>query len=323
LQNADDSENKLGRSQCVLIESESGVDSRAEVRFCRFDVGERQSGLILHDIKHAFVEDNVIVPVPRNWNWVYDDNLPTPFLIEAMPSKAAKAAPNAAPDVLLRSPIAITKESWTKAISLMPPDEVNNVGEADRLRRVTRRLLEDQAFRANPDLHEFIWWINGVTDIFFGIGATGSVTQELQILGNRIENAMQAIMCDSDDWDRIVIARNFIVMLEGTDNQNYHAIVTSKVRSQIIERNRIRGTKMQGVATGIEAIPESEFIMIRENHIEALTWGIKFDVPTDAAGASSVPPGVQWMIVDNLTRGGSNDLPSSSPGLRVTNNIQS
>jgi hypothetical protein len=358
---------------CVEITSAQSLQS-VEVRHCQFEIGLNQTGLLLGNLRHAIIEDNLAAPYlkltgPFNpgtevFNQLKQQLTPTfstptnttPLLPE--PGRNIDRLTNInLPNVNLPNigvPIGIPiagrniqfqtdpalAPGWTAAIAAFPP-----TGALDTEAKVQQyfdqlveKILVDADFRSQPALRVFDSFINiGVATFTpqadYGIHLQCSEAGEVQLIGNEVRQARKGIVLEgiqpaqsvtvttgggnfgrTHAIERAVVFRNSVFLLPGGAGDPTTGIRVNSCASEVIDSNYVQGSPLlndQFSSRGIYVdLPHPTFMSIRGNHLRILRIGIEkpFRI-ADNAGL--------WIITDNLTERGANQLPPNVPPAMV------
>lgn len=261
----------------------------ARIQNCDLSVGHYQQGLLIVNVKEAFVSQNTIKTYSRpgilDFTTLLTDNIFRANLRSALVSnlritdaQETLGERNVGMNVNNRNIALKTKshlKDTFKSILTEMPAEINTDAKIRKyVDKTIERLLVDEPYRKRfPVFEAYYVSLAKNTDAVAtqAITVGGTIAQKIKITENTIENAMQGIHVGvshhaprnvHDHSGSVLIANNSIgiVLPANTHKQGRHGIFVGNCKDVLIENNTI----------SLNRLPESDYIYIDGIRV----WGI-------------------------------------------------
>lgn len=305
-------------------------ESYVRIRHCDLEIGSRQSGILLVNVKRAQVEDNVLQGKSKIQSTQLKIGRKNKQLIRSLGrSLVATVILGDQPDenattneIVTHAELTVRFKTnsflhgkWQSIIDKYPPTAITDRRDlSNYIIKTAEKIIYDADFRKEigvPDSSIKNLAENKLSVGLQGIVVGGSRVDEIRILNNTIKNILQGlhIGVSSRSSGDSVNVQSGIVFISGNkidltlnsgETKGRHGIFVGNSDSLIVENNYIKVNRL----TGKDQVPVEgiriwgylgRLMSVKQNHLVNFTTGILFkplNVITDTKN--------QWIIEDNM-----------------------
>jgi hypothetical protein len=332
---------------CLTVRRPEGTLTEpvaTRIRGCRFRMGHYQQGVLLINARKALLEDNSFQVEKKPAGLSFEKLLESPgqrLIIEKLLvgntellEEGATAAQGkiliAAGGYRIGFDSALPQREWNALLRAHPATGITSAKElALYVSSLGARLVREESFRTG--FSAFRRWFGQLKEenpavASRGIVCAGRLAEDIRILGNRLEGALEAIhiglshraaaQSRPDVAGRIIIRDNNIrLYTAATAGFVRRGIFVGNCNHLVVEDNRLVNQRYSsGRRLDTEGIRIfgwlGRMILIRQNYLAGCSIGIRMTATGSSAGKN------QWLICDNLT-------PSASQAVVAPNGARS
>ncbi len=321
------------RATCLTVSRPEGRVERdaVRVRGCEFVVGNYQQGILLLNMRKALIEDN----------WVHAGKKPGSLTFEKLLQdrvwkthiekllvgnavlvneadettvEASRSATLASGSYRIKFDSTVAERDWQTLVTANPPATVTSARDLlAHVKTLATKAVTNASFR--NQYAALRRWYDFVREEIPAVAAKGIVcggriAEEVRIVGNRIEGALEAIhvgvshhaaVGDAPDMAGSVIIRDNLmrVYLASASGSSKRGVYLGNCSHLVVENNRLNVQRYfltrNAYIEGIHIYGSlGRMVIVRQNFLSQCTVGVYMRALGSYSGKS------QWLVADNM-----------------------